>query len=109
MRNAFPNISPGFLDLLLKQGNAQGSQALNVHGSQESTQAVDNGGESTDEKVASADNIPSNSASVAENSTLRTLLAKSPTEVQPSGTPPTEEGVSTASNEPCSSVQEEKN
>ena len=112
-RNAFPNISPGFIDLLLKQGNAQGSQALNVQGSQaspqESAQAVDNGGESTDEKVVGADNIPSNSASAAENSTLRTLLAKSHTEVQPSCTPPTEEEVSTASNEPCSSVQEEKN
>jgi len=112
-RSAFPNISPGFIDLLLKQGNAQGSQALTVHGSQashqENTQAVDNDGESTDEKVACADNIPSNSASAAEISTLRTLLTKSATEVQPSGTPPTQEGVLNASNEPCSSVQEEKN
>lgn len=128
-RNAFPNISPGFIDLLLKQGNAQGSQApnvpgpqapnlhgsqaLNVHGSQaspqERTQAVDIEGESSDEKVASADNIPSNSASAAENSTLRTLLAKSPTEVQSLRTPPIVEEVSTASNQPGNPVQEEKN
>ena len=104
-RSAFPNISPGFIDLLLKQGNAQGSQASH----QENTQAVDNDGESIDEKVACADNIPSNSASAAEISTLRTLLTKSATEVQPSGTPPTQVGVLNASNEPCSSVQEEKN
>ena len=108
-RNAFPNISPGFIDLLLKQGNAQGSQAQNVHGSQasprENTQAVDTEGESTDEKLASADNMTSNSASAAENSTLRTLLAKSPTEVQP----PIEEEVSTASDQPSDSVQGEKN
>lgn len=107
-RNAFPNISPGFIDLLLKQGNAQGSQAQNVHGSQanpkENTQAADTVGESTDEKLASADNTTSDSASAAENSTLRTLLAKSPTQVQP----PIEE-VSTASNQPGDSVQEEKN
>ena len=108
-RNAFPNISPGFIDLLLKQGNAQGSQAQNVHGSQasprENTQAVDTESESTDEKLASADNITSNSASAAENSTLRTLLTKSPTQVQPF----IEEEVSTASNQPNDSVQEEKN
>lgn len=107
-RNAFPNISPGFIDLLLKQGNAQGSQAQNVQGSQaspqENTQAVDTEGESTDKKLASADNVTSNSASAAENSTLRTLLVKSPTQVQP----PIEE-VSSASNQPSDSVQEEKN
>ena len=112
-RNVFPNISPGFIDLLLKQGNAQGSQALNVHGHQaspqESTRPEDTVGESTDGKVASADSIPSNNASAAENSTLRTLLAKSPAEVQTSSTAPIEEEASTASNQHSDSVQEEKN
>ena len=105
-RNAFPNISPGFIDLLLKQGNA-------VHGSQaspqESTQAEGTDGEPPDEKVACADNIPSNNASAAEDSTLRTLLAKSPTEVQPVSTPPNEEEMSAASNQPSDSAEEEKN
>ena len=112
-RSAFPNISPGFIDLLLKQGNTQGSRALSVHGHQanpqESTQAENTEGESTNERVASADNIPSNNASAAENSTLRTLLAKSPAEVQSSSTPPIEEKVPIASNQPSDSVQEEKN
>lgn len=93
-RHAFPNVSPEFIGLLLNQGNAQGSQALNAHISQApnahgsqassvrpqaSTQVLDVEDDSREENVASEDKTPSNSTSTTENSnSLRTLLAKSP-------------------------------
>ena len=88
-RNAFPNVSPAFIGMLLNQGNAhrnsQGSQTSS--NPQTSTQ-------SGDKEVASSNSGLSDSTPVAENSqTLRGLLATSQpaqeiAEVSCSPTPP---------------------
>lgn len=86
-RNAFPNISPGFIELLINQGGAQSSQdpiahgfqAPNAHGSQESSVHPQASTQVVDIEGASVDNTSSNRTSTAKNSQeLRALLANSP-------------------------------
>ena len=79
-RNAFPNVSPSFIGLLLNQGNARGNSQENARANEEGTNSKDENkaAEATDATVASG-NKTSETGNTADNvQTLRGLLAPDP-------------------------------
>lgn len=79
-RNAFPNVSPSFIGLLLNQGNARGNSQENARANAEGTSSKDENktAEATDATVASG-NKTSETGNTADNvQTLRGLLAPDP-------------------------------
>lgn len=79
-RNAFPNVSPSFIGLLLNQGNARGNSQENARANEEGTSSKDENktAEATDSTVASG-NKTSETGNTADNvQTLRGLLAPDP-------------------------------
>ena len=105
-RHAFPNVSPAFIDLLLKQGKTLGTQASNGNSSlspneqrsqaffvqpKASTQVLDIEGDTSE--TTSVNSTPSNSTDAAEKcQTVRTLLTNTPSsqeksEIQSSSPP----------------------
>ena len=95
-RNAFPNVSPSFIGLLLNQGNARGNSQENARANAEGTSSKDENktAEATDATVASG-NKTSETGNTADNvQTLRGLLSPDPagklvTDESPSPTSPT--------------------